>query len=89
MSSFTEADTRVFDDAVVGHALRDGAIIYDKQVTLALQELHNATAIVDSYRTDDKIINDPMMEVVRQKAAIVLELIKESDGLESTVEIIG
>jgi len=86
--SFTEADIRVFDDAVVGHALRDGSIIYDKQVTHALQELHDATAIVDDDRTAVEIINDPLMEVVRQKAAKVLDLITASDGSESTVEIV-
>lgn len=86
--SFVEAVINVFDDAVVIDALRANQIIFDKKVTKGLRELHDATDAVNEYRTEEEIINDPLMEIVRQKAAQVLALIEASDGSESTVEII-
>lgn len=88
IASFTEADINVFDDAVVIDPLREGEILFDQKVTKALWELHTATAAIDDNRPPEEIINDPLMEIVRQKAARVLELIKASDGSESTVEIV-
>lgn len=86
--SFVEATINVFDDACVINALQEGYVIFDQKVTQALWELHDATDAVDEYRLEEEIINDPLMEVVRQKAAKALALIEASDGRESTVEII-
>ena len=86
--SFTEAAINVFDDACVAPALEEGKVILDPNVTQALQELHNATNAVSEYRPPEEIINDPMMETVRQRAARVLSLIEASDGRESTIEIV-
>ena len=86
--SFVEAVINVFDDAIVIDCLRANQIILDKKVTQALWDLHDATDAVDEYQPEEDIINDPLMEVVRQKAAKVLALIEASDGRESTVDII-
>ena len=88
MASFTEAVINVFDDAVVIEPLQEGEILFDQYVTKALWELHDATEVIDGNRPPEEIIEDSLMEVVRQKAAEVLELIKASDGSEGTVEIV-
>lgn len=43
---------------------------------------------INEDRPQEEIINDPKMEIVRQKAAMALELIKASDGSESTVRFV-
>lgn len=86
--SFIEAANNVFDDACVIDSLREGKIIFDKKVTKALWDLHDATDAVNEFRSQEEIINDPLMEIVREKAAQALVLIQASDGRESTVEII-
>lgn len=86
--SFTEAANMLFDDCVVGDYLKGGEVLFDKRTTQALRELHHATDAVDEYRPQEVIINDPLMEIVREKAAKALALIQASDGRESTVEII-
>lgn len=88
MSSFIEAVNNVFDDASITDALEDNQIIYDRKVTQALRELDDAVDPVDEYRGEEEIINDPLMQVVREKAARVLELIKVSKREGNTVEII-
>lgn len=86
MSSFVEAVNNVFDDASITDALEDNQIIYDRKVTEALRELDDAQAPVNEYRGPEEIINDPLMRVVREKAARVLELIKASKFEGNTVE---
>lgn len=86
--SFIEAVNMLFDDSAITYLLEKGEIIVDKKVTRALRELDNALEPVDEFRPTLEIINDPLMEVVREKAAKALELIEASDGSESTVEII-
>ncbi len=88
VDSFVETVIAVFDDAVVIDALRANQIIFDSKVTQVLWELHNATDAVDESRSQEEIINDPLMEVVREKAAKALVLIEASDGKDSTVEIL-
>jgi len=86
MSSFVEDVNGVFDDALVTYALEDNQIIYDRKVTEALHELDDAVMPVDEFRGPEEIINDPLMRVVREKAARVLELIKTSKREGNTVE---
>lgn len=85
--SFTEAACMLFDDCVIGDYLKDGEIILDTRVTHALRELHEATEAVDENRPEEEIINDPLMDVVREKAARALFLINVSTGEGSTVDI--
>jgi hypothetical protein len=88
ITSFVEAANNVFDDALITDVLENNQIVFDKKVTQALRELGAAVDVVDEFRPEEDIINDPLMEVVRQKAASALALIEASDGRESTVEII-
>ena len=88
VSSYIEASCNVFDDALVADALEEGAIIFDKNVTNALQELDQITDKIDGYRDILDIINDPKMELVRQKSTEILQLIAVSDLSQNTVEFI-
>ena len=88
VDSFVEAVIAVFDDTGVIDALRAQQIILNSKVTQALWDLHDATDAVDEYQSQEDIINDPLMQIVRLKAAYALALIEASDGKESTVEII-
>ncbi len=88
VSSFIEAVNMLFDDSAVSYLLETEQIIIDQSVTTALAELHDATDAVNEFRPTEDIIADPLMDIVRQKAALALELVKASDGSESTVEIV-
>jgi hypothetical protein len=88
VASFTEAAILLWDDALVKHALEENAIIYDKEVTQALQKLWDAIEVVDEFRSTEEIINDPLMQKVRDKASEVLALIEASDKSENTVTFI-
>ncbi len=94
VDSFVEACCMLFDDCVVGDYLKEREILFDRRTTNAFHELDVAIDAVEAsdengeYRSQEEIINDPLMEIVRDKAAKVLELIKASDVSESTVEII-
>ena len=85
--SFVEAVNNVFDDALVKDALQADHIIFDERVTKALRELHAATDGVDETRPEEEIINDPLMDIVREKAARALFLINISAYEGSTVDI--
>lgn len=87
VGSFTEAACMLFDDCVVGDYLKEGEIILDEKVTQALWELSAAVDAVNEYRPEEEIINDPLMEVVRQKAAHALFLVNVSTYEGSTVDI--
>ncbi len=86
MSSFVEDVNNLLGDALVKYALEHNQIIYDRKVTEALRELRDAVMPVDEFRDPEEIINDPLMQVVRDKAAHVLKLIKASKREENTVE---
>lgn len=88
VSSFTESANNFLGDALIADALENNEIIYDKKVTKALEELSVAVDDVNEFRHEEEIINDPKMQIVREKAAIALQLILASDGSESTVEIV-
>ncbi len=86
--SFIEAVCMLFDDCVVKDYLQEGEILFDRTTTDVLYDLHSAVQAVNEFRPEEEIINDPLMEIVRQKAAKALALIEASDGRGSTVEII-
>lgn len=88
VDSFVEAANMLFDDCVVGDYLEEGEILFDRATTMTLRELHSAVQAVDEFRSQEEIIHDPKMEIVRQKAAKVLALIEASNGRESTVDIL-
>jgi len=88
VDSFVETVNMLFDDCVVGDYLQEGQILFDRSVTKALIDLHEATDAVNEFRPEEEIVTDPLMRVVREKAARVLALIHASDGRESTVDIL-
>lgn len=88
IASFTEAVINFFDDALVADALDNNQTIISEKVTHAIRELHIATDAVDEFRSAKAIIDDPSMEIVRKKAAQIIDLIKASDASENTVRLI-
>jgi len=85
VGSFVEAVNVLFDDCIIGGLLEDGEIIVSRHVTSVLQELSAIIDSIDEYRPEEEIIDDPKMQAVRDKAALALDLIRTSDGSESTV----
>ena len=88
VDSFIEAANMLFDDSSVDYYIEKGHVLFDNQSTKALKDLSVAVDAVDEFRSEEEIINDPKMQIVREKAAYALELILKSDGSESTVEIV-
>jgi transcription initiation factor IIE alpha subunit len=86
--SFDEAVNMLFDDCIIDDLLESNEVIISHDVTRAFKELSTAVDSVDEYRPQEEIINDPQMQIVREKAAKALALVLASDGSESTVEII-
>ena len=85
--SFIEAACMLFDDSAVGDYLKEGEILFDEKTTLALRELDEAVSAIDDNRRQDEVIDDPLMQVVREKAARALYLIQVSTYEGSTVDI--
>lgn len=91
--SFIEAACMLFDDCTISHYLKAGEVIFDKNVTQALWDLSEAVDAVSEFdqngefRREEDIINDPRMDIVRQRAARALFLINISTGEGSTVDI--
>lgn len=86
--SFIDNANDLFDDCNLKEALYDNVIVFSKAADQALRDLSNAVDLVDEFQSDEQILNSPEMQVVREKAAIALQLVLASDGSESTVEIV-
>ncbi len=84
---FSEAMCDLFDDCAIGHYLREGEVILDREVTQALWDLDVAVDAIELDRPEEDIVADPLMEVVREIAARALVLIEASTGEGSTVDI--
>jgi hypothetical protein len=89
IGSYNENVMWVFDDTTLSDALVSGETIFGKIVDDALRDLEKETDKIegDDY-SEAEILHMPQMEVIRQKAAKALALVKASDGSESTVEIV-
>lgn len=85
VGSFDETVNMLFDGEIFDAWFENNEIIVSKEVTKALQELLDIVDDIDENRSQKEIIDDPKMQIVRQKAAHALALIKASDGTESTV----
>jgi hypothetical protein len=85
VSSYAEATCGIFDDALVGDALEEGAIIYNHAVTQAIRELD---AMTNNVREDNRnifeFIHSSDMHSIRDKAAEILQLIRESSLEDNT-----
>ncbi len=88
-SSFGDDVNAVFDDTALGDMLENEETVFGKAADDALRDLDESTNAIDEFTmSDEEILNAPEMDIVRQKAALALELVKASDGSESTVEIV-
>ena len=89
MASYNENVMWVFDDTNLNDALNDGKIIFGKAADDALRDLDKETDKIEGNDfSEEEIIDMPQMQIIRQKAAKALELVKASDGSETTVEIV-
>ncbi len=91
IGSFYECASALYDDCIIEDLLKNGEIIISRDVTKVLQEISELIDKIDNirgYRPEEEIINDPKMQIVREKAAYALKLIKASDGSESTVRFV-
>ena len=89
VASYNENVMWVFDDTALGDALDEGEVIFGANADNALRDLESETDKIegDDY-LEEEIIDMPQMQVIREKAARALELVLQSDGSESTVEIV-
>lgn len=89
MSSFGDDVSDLFDDNNLKKFLHEkGNVVISKEVHQALRELDEVVDKVGYNKTESEIIDSPEMEIVRQEATRALELIKSTDGSESTVDFI-
>ncbi|TAE34227.1 MAG: hypothetical protein EAY65_03020 [Alphaproteobacteria bacterium] len=88
IGSFVETVNMLFDDSIISYLLENNEVIISHEITQTLRDLDRLLDLVNEFRPEIEIINDPQMILVRQKAAEALALVLMSDGSESTVEII-
>lgn len=87
--SYNENVLDLFYDSTLDDALKTDEVVFGKMADDALRDLELATTKIEGDNYSDIVLIDlPQMQVIRQKAAKALALIKVSDGSESTVEII-
>jgi len=77
-ASFIEAVEQVFDDSALGDALEKGQTGYSKEIEDRFRELDLLLSKVKDDRSEDAIIADPAMAVIREKAATILRMIEAS-----------
>lgn len=88
-SDFADDVCAVFEVSNLEGAIYDkGTVVFSKAADQALRELNALCDAVGYHRLDTELINAPDMQAVRDKAAEALELVKASDGSESTEEIV-
>lgn len=88
VGSFTEAVCGLFDDCAIDSLLKENEVIISKPITEILQSMADVIDNIDGHRPEEEIIDDPKMQIVRDKAARILALIEASDGSESTVQFV-
>jgi hypothetical protein len=87
--SYGENVSDLFDDNNIAEILDNPQeILISREVHQAMRDLDIVVDIVNYKKPEYEIIDSPEMEIVRQKAAHILNLIKASDGSESTVGFI-
>jgi len=88
-ASYGSSVSDLFDDHNLKEILHEkGAVLINTKVHQALQELYAVVDNVGYNKSQEEIIDSPEMQIVREKAASILELIKASDGSESTVDFV-
>lgn len=90
IASYNENVMWVFDDTTLSDALKSGKVVFSKAADAALCDLEEATDEIDGLDySEEELIDMPKMRIIREKAAYALRLINETDGRESTVEMIS
>lgn len=90
IASYNENVMWVFDDTTLSDALKSGKVVFSNAADAALRDLEKATDKIDGLDySEEELIDMPEMQIIREKAAYALRLINETDGRESTVEMIG
>src|SRR5437868_2760160 len=69
MSSFEECVASVFDDSNLNLALDAGSEVLGSTIDNHLQVIRDLVGRIDSARTPDEVIEDPLMQQVRNRAA--------------------
>jgi hypothetical protein len=77
VSSFMEDICILFDDTGLGHAFDQGEVVFGKDIDQALRELRDAIHKVDQRLPPQILLDNPLVQIVREKAAHVLKLIKK------------
>lgn len=77
VSSFVEDVCYLFDSTGLKNVLKSKEQAFTPQIDQALRELHDATDAVNEDRPPQEILDDPLMQIVREKAAEALRLIGE------------
>ena len=75
MSSFEEAVSTLFDDSGLEADLGQGRPVFGPDVDAELRTLRGLLRSIDAFRDPDDIIDDPLMEEARQRAAVILAAI--------------
>lgn len=78
VSSFSEDYCKLFDDTGLGDALDAGQIVFNNMTDRVLRDLDATLRKINANRSPQEILDDPLMQVVREKAAEALRLIRES-----------
>lgn len=88
-SSYIDTLLGLFDDTALIDIMDEGEIVFSIQADKALRDLAIETSRVEALGMSDAILIDSIeMKNIRQKAAKILILINQSDGSESTIEIV-
>lgn len=80
MSSFIECVSRLYDDSGLDLALERDQPIFGTTIDADLQALGDLIARMDSSRSPDEIVGDPVMSRVRDRATAILQALDEGGG---------
>ncbi len=80
VSSFIEDVCQLFDDTGLGDAFRSGQSVFGEKADQALHELSDIIDKVNYKVPPQELLDDPLVQKVREKAAEALQLI-QSDSV--------
>lgn len=87
-SAYNEDVDAIFRDTGLEVALDAGEVVFGKEADSALRELGQACDAIGYRRDHYELVESDEMKVVRQMARHCLDLIRTSEGKDSTVDLI-
>lgn len=87
-SAYNEDVEAIFMDTGLEDALDNGEVVFGKEADDALKELDKACDAIGYHRDERELVESPEMKIIRDMARNCLRLVRESDGSESTVELV-